>query len=318
MQKMTHNYSEDLLRLAFEHHDNCVSCGYAFNEGDTSHLGYGPGKTPLYVCDACSDQLIETAVRYYFSPRPYEIPAEESRLWRYMDFSKFVSMLSTSSLYFSRADMFDDHFEGAKGLLKRKKRWDEHFLRFFERVIKSPPEGNECTLSEDEIIAEAKRLLSETDKIGKRQRRITFINCWHENDIESEAMWKLYSGFIDNAIAIRTTYSSLYESLGKNPSVNIGRVQYIDFTSQYAGIYDSFWRKRKSFNHENEVRAIIQDYKSKTKGKSVECNLSVLLEEIYISPSAPDWFSNIVNDVISKYGLNITVSPSSMNEQPFY
>lgn len=113
MQEMTHRLTEDLRRLAFENHDNCVSCGYAFKEADTSHLGYAANGQPLYVCDSCSKQLKETAIRYYFSPHPYEVPDKDSRLWRYMDFTKYVSMLSTSGLYFSRADSFDDHFEGA-------------------------------------------------------------------------------------------------------------------------------------------------------------------------------------------------------------
>ena len=33
-----------------------------------------------------------------------------------MDFAKYVSLLSTSALYFARADTFNDTFEGAKGL----------------------------------------------------------------------------------------------------------------------------------------------------------------------------------------------------------
>ena len=33
--------------------------------------------------------------------------------------------------------------------------------------------------------------------------RFTLINCWHEHDVESEAMWRLYSSSGDG-VAVRT------------------------------------------------------------------------------------------------------------------
>jgi hypothetical protein len=49
---------------------------------------------------------------------------QNAKLWRYMDFTKFVSMLESSSLYFARGDQFDDQYEGmaAKQNLAA---WDE-------------------------------------------------------------------------------------------------------------------------------------------------------------------------------------------------
>jgi len=40
-------------------------------------------------------------------------PPAETVLWRYLDFTKFVSMLDSSSLFFTRCDLFDDPFEGS-------------------------------------------------------------------------------------------------------------------------------------------------------------------------------------------------------------
>jgi hypothetical protein len=34
-------------------------------------------------------------------------------IWRYMDFTKFVSMLENSALYFCRSDLLGDPFEGS-------------------------------------------------------------------------------------------------------------------------------------------------------------------------------------------------------------
>lgn len=39
-------------------------------------------------------------------------PEDTACLWRYMSFEKFVSLLATKTLFFTRADKFDDPFEG--------------------------------------------------------------------------------------------------------------------------------------------------------------------------------------------------------------
>lgn len=260
MQKMTNRLTTQLRRLAFENYDHCVSCGWSFEEADTSHLGYGHDDEPLYVCDDCPYQLKETAVRQYFSRRPYETPERTSNLWRYMDFTKYVSLLSSRGLYFTRADCFDDTFEGAKGLKKNKAKWDAFYLDYFRSAIKNPPEGYKCELSDEEVEQRAQKLLSSLETGGEAHKQRTFISCWHESEHESEAMWRLYSSFLPNAVAVRTSYKNLYVSLGRNPSISIGRIQYIDLKKNYAGINDAFWRKRKSFEHEREVRALLMDF----------------------------------------------------------
>ena len=318
MQEMTHRLTDELRLISFECHDKCVSCGYAFKEGDTSHLGYDKSEKPLYVCDNCSNQLAETAVRHYFSPRPYDIPKDDAKLWRYMDFTKYVSLLSTSGLYFARADTFEDTFEGAKGLKTNKQKWDEHYLSFFKTAIKNPPEGYECDKSDKEIEEQAYKLLLDLETGGAASKKHTFISCWHENEHESEAMWRLYSSYIENAVAVRSSYKNLYLALGRNPSISIGRVKYIDFNKGYAGVNDSFWRKRKSFEHEKEVRAIMSNHEIAEIGVTVPCDLSVLLEKVFVSPSSPSWLIGLVNDVNSKYGLSIKVSSSELNEEAFY
>jgi hypothetical protein len=318
MQEMTNRLTVELRRLAFESHDQCVSCGYLFKEADTTHLGYGQNGEPLYVCDGCSRQLRETAARQYFLPRPYEIPEPSSKLWRYMDFTKYVSLLSSRGLYFTRADSFEDTFEGAKGLKRNKEKWDAYYLKFFRTAILNPPEGYKCEITDIEVEEQAQRLLSDLDSGGKSHRKRTFISCWHESAHESEAMWRLYSSFLANAVAVRTSFNSLYASLGRNPSINIGRIKYINLIRDYAGVNDAFWRKRKSFEHEREVRAILMDFECQDLGKIVPCDLDTLIEEVFVSPKAPAWFVSLVNDINEKYSIKVKVSPSELIEEPFF
>ena len=83
-------------------------------------------------------------------------------------------------------------------------------------------------------------------------------------------------------------------------------------------INESFWYKRKSFEHEKEVRAILKDFDSKDIGKNISCDLSILLDEVFVSPSAPTWFVNLVYDVNKKYKIKVEVCQSALNDEPFY
>lgn len=314
----SNRFTIELRRLVFEHFDSCTRCGHEFVEAEHACSGYLANGEPAYLCDACSAELVELAARTYFMPRPYEVPPLEAQLWRYMDFTKYVSLLSARALYFSRADQFEDSSEGAKGLRRRKEVWDEHYLHFFRQAIRNPPDGYKSDKTDEEVEAEAQRLLRDLELGGESSRSKTFINCWHESSYESAAMWRLYSSFLPNAVAVKTTYDALYKSLGKDPAIRIGRVHYIDLNRQYAGVNDAYWRKRKSFEHEREVRAVLMDRASSDTGKLVGCDTDILIKNVYVSPEAPTWFTRLVNDVNRKFGMEVEVSDSTFNEEPFF
>ena len=319
MQKMTLKHTVITRRFIEEHHDNCTQCLRPFETGDTTHLGYTISRNLVYVGDCCSSLINETIIRHVYQKRQYTIPSDQAALWRFMDFTKFVSLLKYNSLFFTRADQFADPFEGAKGLLANKKKWDEHYLNFFIDASTNLPDGIKSTRGQEEILNDAKRLLEQLDTIGSSQLQETFINCWHENEYESEAMWKLYTSSLDQGIAIKTTYKKLYNSLGRNPSIHIGRINYIDFRNNFADINDSFWFKRKSFEHEKEVRAILQDREAKNGfGKLVPVDLDILIDEVYVSPTSQAWFKDIVSDILLKYDIKKKVIESSMKDEPFY
>lgn len=319
MQKMTLKHTVSTRRFIEEHHDNCTSCKRNFSERDTTHLGYTSNKNLIYAGDCCSNKLIETIIRHSYQPRPYIIPKPQTTLWRFMDFTKFVSLISKKELFFTRADHFEDPFEGAKGLKKNKRKWDKHYLSFFESAIKNPPPGHEFNKTEKAIKNESKKLLSQLNSIGHNERKSTFINCWHENKLESEAMWKLYVLNLKEGIAIKSTFSKLYRALKKDPSISIGRVNYIDFKHNFAGINESFWYKRKSFEHEKEVRAIITNRNKDIKfDMSVPVNLNILIDEIYVSPTSQLWFRKLTENVLKKYEIKKKIKTSEMLAIPFH
>lgn len=318
MQIMTQRFTEQLRLLRYSHLETCMICNHRFCENETTHFGYGENELALEVCNDCIDTLVETAVRHVYSKLPYEKPELNTKLWRYMDFTKYVSMLSSSSLFFARADTFDDFYEGAKGVAKNKDKWDSFYLEFFRHALTNPPEGIDLNHDESYIESESKRLLKELEEGGKNIRKRVFINCWHANDYESEAMWRLYAQLFNNAVAIQTTYESLYENIGKKYLIEIGKVKYIDYSKSFAGVNDSFWKKRKSFAHEQEVRAIIHDFETQDLGKLVSCDLNNLIDNVYVSPTAPKWFHKLVEEINLKYGITVPVKQSQLNEEPFF
>lgn len=103
------------------------------------------------------------------------------------------------------------------------------------------------------------------------------VNCWYCGDEESEAMWKIYS---DNnkGIELITNFNSLLESLEDNNVdgvVNIGKVWYIDYDDKNLssqdcvvdGLENSPLIKRKSYEHEKELRLFMQKTDSEIVGE---------------------------------------------------
>jgi hypothetical protein len=130
-----------------------------------------------------------------------------------MDFTKFVTLLDTKTLFFARADGFDDPFEGS---YPHK---NVSFYRNYHESVPLPPDIR------DKLVA----LMNESmGNFLRNLRRWTALNCWHLNNYESAAMWHLYLKSNDG-IAIRTKYANLRDSF-KNTSepIRIGKVHYID------------------------------------------------------------------------------------------
>jgi hypothetical protein len=318
MQTMTHRFTAELRRLERDSHEKCSSCGRPFRHADTAHAGYSSDGGVLFVGDCCKSQVAETAVRYYWMERAYATPEAYATLWRYMDFAKFAALLKDRSIYFARADQLGDPWEGAKGAIPNKPRWDQHYLRFFRESLRNPPPGVDFNLSDKEVEKEANRLLSEFASAGERDLRRTYVSCWHENEFESEALWRLYCPPQSPGIAIQTTLSALNASMGNDPSIQIGRVRYVDFRSHFAGINEAFFRKRQSLSHEREVRAVIRPNGETSLGVLRPAVLPALLKAIVISPFAPSWFEPLLREVMTRFGADAPTKPSDLLLQPFF
>jgi len=220
------------------------------------------------------------------------------KIWRYMDFTRYLALLESSSLYFCRIDKFDDPFEGSTTVAD-KQAW---------AAILSNPASSQ--------IAEWERTMA-----GFRRgvREGNFALCWHASEYESAAMWRLYSK-TDEAIAIQTSYSKLVDALPAKAMV--GLVQYVDYDNAVMPGRNTLWplmHKRLSFKHEQEVRAVLlamDEDTSKENGRNVAVDLSGLIERVYVSPSSPEWYFQLVRKLTEKLGFAFPITRSRLSDQP--
>jgi hypothetical protein len=270
------------------------------------------------------------------------------KIWHYMDFANYVALLEEGALWFSRADKLSesfgdrlgDPFEGtiSRGTLE--------VLREQYNLIEF--EGQE-PMSREHIEKVVEFHIGST----KEMRQWTYLNSWHMNERESAAMWRLYAR-TNEAVAIRSTYARLRDCLPEKAHVGkvdmrrlvgkwvkaashvyLGVVRYIDYSTQpmpQGNVYYPFIYKRKSFEHEHELRAVIpatpvverpeggvyhqRELRNLEPGQLVPVSLEDLIEGIYVAPTAPPWFRKVVQTVTRKYDLAHKTAHSSLDDAP--
>ena len=121
-------------------------------------------------------------------------PADpQIRIWRYMDFTKFVATVEYSGLFFPRCRQFDDPFEGS-------------FPRANEPIRR---ESLVALNLRPELISAR---LSNRSAFYQWNRHWVLASCWHMGPCESAALWRLYSKTAD-AVCIVSTYQRLRDCL---------------------------------------------------------------------------------------------------------
>ena len=91
----------------------------------------------------------------------FEEPADETIIWRYVDFTKFISYLEKNAVFFVRSDQLSDKYEG---------KFTKADVKLWENKLKP------------------KTKLSQIETYD-RFIKIVNISSWHINENESAAMW---------------------------------------------------------------------------------------------------------------------------------
>jgi hypothetical protein len=157
------------------------------------------------------------------------------------------------------------------------------------------------------------------------------LNCWHMNQEESAAMWNIYLKS-NEGVAIQSTYKRLRESLIDDENIYLGKVKYINYQTDIINVGNMltpFVHKRKSFEHEKEVRGLVIKMPSNEKGIDftketiadglrIKVNMETMIERIYIAPACPGWYEELVKSVVSKYGCAFEIRHSALDDPPLF
>jgi hypothetical protein len=312
-----------LRRLVHYHHDICSKCGEPLQRGIAAFAGYGTDGSELYVGECCKSEIRELASHVYWWWLSYKRPTPDTPLWRFMDFAKFVALLSDKAIYFPRADLLGDPFEGARGIVSRRGEWKDYTMKYYRELIANPPPPHKNTKTEEEIEAEALKLHDDVERLSAREVKEQFVTCWHSNEVESEALWRLYCPALTPGVCIKTTFGLLDKSLHSDYEIRFGHVQYIDFKKDFAGTYDRIFWKRKSLSHEAEVRGVIHPEPDgpdggEAKGMLVKTDLKTFIQSVIVSPLAVPWFQDVLKRTLEKFQVDLPVTASDLTTEPFY
>jgi hypothetical protein len=244
---------------------------------------------------------------------------ESEPLWRYFDFAKFASLLTSRTLWFSRADHLGDPLEGS---------FTNALLAQQRALLSSPPSGMDA--------AHLREVFAHNSRLRSLAPKEVFVNCWHRGQHESMALWRGYGN--SYGVAIRSSIKRLDQSIPEriHPEYEVGPyiapVQYLDYSSEIdavpgVNVFAAFLCKSVAYHNEQEVRAVFWDVDASAVlpaavpppiGHAVPVDINALTETVVVSPLAPSWFFSLVAELAKHHGLAASVTPSAVLVDPVY
>lgn len=233
----------------------------------------------------------------YSNSKELKKPKDSDEIWRYMDFTKFVSMLHHKSLHFTRVDKLKDPY-------------DTSITSF--------------------LVERTKLSQSYINKIKKHEklRQKLFVSCWHiNNETDSAALWKVYLKS-DEGIAIQTTAKKLVTALEASDkdlpfdlvSINYDTSKLFRKTTKPDGktlwvpnYNEALFTKRACFEYEKELRVIVGIHNAKSTGFNWDgLDINSLIETIRVNSEAPHWVFSLVKDFAKSYKIEGKVCKSKI------
>ncbi len=249
---------------------------------------------------------------------PVFYPKENYQVVKYMDLTKFVSLLQRESLFFCRLDKLEDHFEGSTA----KSNWKRRYDFYATQHVRS---SKFKKLDNEEIL----KNVEEHFDIDRKMKALMTICCWNISNSESAALWKIYSDF-NQGIMITSKVTSIIEAFKQTKEdINLSEVKYInhsiddmpDGNKMYPVIH-----KHKAYAYEKELRLIhivdfgnglLYDWSKEEieQGKYLNVDLEKLIGEIILSPYSPNWYIKLIENLCDTYGLKTTIMQSELSNK---
>lgn len=157
--------------------------------------------------------------------------------------------------------------------------------------------------------------------------RAAYVSCWNASDVENAGLWNLYGG----GVAVRSTFQKLKNCLQCPEPVFIGMVRYIDYRAETFDSSSGFhplMHKRRHFEHEQELRAVIAGQRTEGVGDDwhwveedprhgivATVDLKELVDEIRVAPE-DTVLAEVVPELVERYRLDARVEQSSLDDPP--
>jgi len=233
-----------------------------------------------------------------------------TKLWRYMDFAKYMDLLTSRQLHFSASSRLGDPMEGL---------WTDVCPSVFTDQLSVQIAPTLALAAVDLMSANAEKM-----------RNHIYINCWTANEHDCYLMWKSYAR-TDESVCIQTTMNRFSRAVqASSLDIYIAPVNYIDYQIDHfpsGNCFIPYLYKQKYYREEHEIRAMIFDGKNyqlstlgvdgnPPAGLRVDVELNDLIESVFINPNAPSWFSELVKSVLKKYGIPAIVEQSGLARRP--
>ena len=241
----------------------------------------------------------------------------EGKVWRYMEFTKFLDMLTSKSLFFpspatlQKTDPYECQIGRGAFLLAHKDYQNMSDEELTEEMYKLgfPPNSS---------LASARQALSQGPgfwlSMAKTFNQDMAISCWHATDIESFTMWAVYLNS-KPGVAVVADAKILEEFGASIPEVDaaIGLVNYLDFDLEVlnpGNFWSPIFSKRIFYQSEREFRLAIHKktylqtgIPQSFQGVKIPIDPNQLIQEVWLPPFSEEWQSDTLHETIKALGF---------------
>ena len=201
-----------------------------------------------------------------------------------MDEWKFRDLVTTGALYFGRANLLDDRFEGTT---------PEAQLASWREMAERAESGEKRA-----TIEHGRELRS---RFASTFSGRYFVSCWHMNEHVNFSMWHLYTK-PTKSVSVTVRYDVLQTQLPDKFLIGdmyLGCVRYIDYSVEdfsTMNLLQNISHKRHFFAYENEVRAVLSfamPFPVTTEEQVLQINAAIAEAGHLVSLNLPDLIESV-------------------------
>lgn len=151
---------------------------------------------------------------------PVYFPSDNYKIVRYLDLVKFLSLIQTNRLYFSRLDKFEDSYEGTI---------PELTFQYYKEWYTSFTHNRLLDIIQTSVEEHVEQAMIEEKEAEEKYKKLVCVSCWNKYNSESYALWKIYSD-LAKGVMITTDIERLKASFkNTKEEIQLSEIKYLDY-----------------------------------------------------------------------------------------